>query len=181
MEEKHGHVWCITILSLGAALSSSFHDFALPLSFQNSLLTTIITIFLSQDHLLSLYKLSDLYAILCTTTGQGIFFSLLWVMNNYSSSQFSCIGYVFLLTHHSFHISMTFYFYSADLFTLFFNVLSLTQQISSRVYKTMHMYLFLTVDLHNIHVVSLVLSHLLQGLTSLIEILLMVWSFEKIR
>ena len=56
-----------------------------------------------------------------------------------------------------------------------------TQQISSRVYKTMHMYLFLTVDLHNIHVVSLVLSHLLQGLTSLIEILLMVWSFNKIR
>ena len=42
--------------------------------------------------------------------------------------------------------SMTFYLYSAELSILFSNILSLSQQISPRVYKSIHLYLFLTLD-----------------------------------
>ena len=68
---------------------------------------SIITIFLSWDLSHSLYVPSNPYTIPCITTGQGIFFtSLFLVMDAYSSSQFSHIDYVFLLL---IFLSMIFY------------------------------------------------------------------------
>ena len=58
----------------------------------------IITIFLSWDLSHSPYVPSNPYTVPCITAGQGIFFaSLFLVMDTYSSSWFSRIGYVFLL------------------------------------------------------------------------------------
>ena len=116
----------------------------------------IITIFLSWDHLPLLYTLSNLYAVLHATTRQRIPFSFSlysqsWTITPLADSLIS-VAYSFLLTIVLIH-SMIFYSYSVNLSTSFFNILSLTQQISSRVYKTIHMYLFLTLDLHNICVV----------------------------
>ena len=114
------------------ALFSLFLLFMPHLPFQGPFLTPIITIFLSWDLSHSLYVPSNPYTILCIIAGQGIFFaSLFLVMDTYSSSWFSCIGYVFLLLiflsmiFHDFLplLSRTFYLvpqysftYSADLF-----------------------------------------------------------------
>ena len=57
-----------------------------------------ITIFLSWDPLHSLYMLSNPYAIPSIIAGQGILFAYLFlVMDDYSSSQFSCISCILLL------------------------------------------------------------------------------------
>ena len=57
-----------------------------------------ITIFLSWDPLHSPYMLSNPYTIPSIIAGQGILFAYLFlVMDDYSSSQFSCIGCVLLL------------------------------------------------------------------------------------
>ena len=58
----------------------------------------IIIIFLSWDLSHSPYAPSNPYTVPCITAGQGIFFaSLFLVMDAYSSSRFSRIGYIFLL------------------------------------------------------------------------------------
>ena len=51
--------------------------------------------------------------------------------------------------------SMTFCSYSVECSTSFHHVLSLTQQISSGVYKSTYLYLFCTLDLHNTCIASL--------------------------
>ena len=115
-----------------AALFSLFLLFMPHLPSQSPFLTPIITIFLSWDLLHSLYAPSNPYAIPCIIARQGIFFaSLFLVMDTYSSSRFSCIGYILLLLifpsliFHDFLLlfSGTFYLvpwysfaYSADLF-----------------------------------------------------------------
>ena len=66
-------------------------------SSQDSSSITITITFLFWDLSLSLYEHFNPYVILYTTTRQGILFSLLLVMDDYSSNQFSYIGYVFLL------------------------------------------------------------------------------------
>ena len=71
---------------------------------QGPFLTSIITIFLSWDLSHSLYTPSNPYTIPCITAGQGIFFaSLCFIMDAYSSSQFSCISYIFILLILLFH------------------------------------------------------------------------------
>ena len=50
---------------------------------------------------------------------------------------------------------MMFYSYSVERSTSFRHVLSLTQQISSGVYKSMYLYLFCTLDLCNTHIALL--------------------------
>ena len=129
--------------SLVQLFFSSYH-FTLPLLSQYSLLTTIITTFSSWDHLLSLYKLSNPYTVFCATTRQEILFSLLLVMDDYSSNQFSHISYVFHLfidysyTFHDFPFP-----YSATSSILFFTIPWLTQQVDPIIYKALHMYLVL--------------------------------------
>ena len=114
------------------ALFSLFLHFVLHLPSQGPFPMPIITIFLSWDLSHSLYTPSNPYAIPCITTGQGIFFtSLFLVMDAYSSSRFSHIGYILLLLiffsmiFHNFLLllSRMFYLvlqysfaYSADLF-----------------------------------------------------------------
>ena len=57
-----------------------------------------ITIFLFWDPSHSPYMLSNPYAVPSIIAGQGILFAYLFlVMDNYSSSQFSCISCVLLL------------------------------------------------------------------------------------
>ena len=91
-----------------------------------------ITIFLSWDPSHSLYALSNPYTVPSIIARQGILFAYLFlVMDDYSSSQFSCIGCILLLLilfsmiFHDvlFLLSGTFYLvppcsfaYSADLF-----------------------------------------------------------------
>ena len=121
----------VTILFLGSTLFlvSSFRATS---PFLRSLSYAYHHIFLSWDLSHSPYMSSNPYAIPCITTGQGIFFtSLFLVMDAYSSSQFSRISYMFLLLiflSMIFHdvlllLSRTFYLvlqysftYSADLF-----------------------------------------------------------------
>ena len=57
------------------------------------------TFFSSWDHSLLPYTLTHPYTVLHATTGQGTSLSLLLVIDNYSSSQFSHISYVLPLTH----------------------------------------------------------------------------------
>ena len=80
------------------ALFSLFLLFMPHLPSWSPFLTPIITIFLSWDLSHSPYVPSNPYTILCVIAGQGIYFaSLFLVMDTYSPSQFSHIGYIFLL------------------------------------------------------------------------------------
>ena len=118
--------------SFWVVLFSSFLLFVPCLLSQGPFLMLTITIFLSWDPSHSPYMLSNPYAVPSIIAGQGILFAYLFlVMDNYSSSRFSCIGCIFLLLiplsmiFHDilFLLSRTFYLvppysfaYSADLF-----------------------------------------------------------------
>ena len=133
-------------------LFSSFLPFVPHLLSQGPFLMLTITIFLSWDPSHSLYGPSNPYAIPYTTTGQGTLFAYLFlVMDDYSSSRFSHICCILLFPWHS----MTFYSYSVEHSTKFCHILLLTQQISSQVYKSIHLYLFYTLDLRNTCIGSL--------------------------
>ena len=94
--------WCSQPLVLRfsswvALFSSSLLSVPRLLS-QGPFLMLTITIFLSWDLSHSLYALSNPYAVPSIIARQGILFAYLFlVMDDYSSSRFSCIGCVLLL------------------------------------------------------------------------------------
>ena len=104
-----------------AVLFSLFLLFMPHLPSWGPFLTPIITIFLSWDLLHSPYVPSNPYTVLCIIARQWMFFaSLFLVMDAYSSSQFSHIGYIVLLL---IFLSMIFHDFLPLLSKMFYLVL----------------------------------------------------------
>ena len=120
-----------------------------------------ITTSLSWDPLLSPYTPFNPYAVPCTTTGQGVLFTYLFlVMDDYSFSQFSCICCVFLLlillsiTFHDLPFLLSRTFYSVSI--MFFRLLSR----SPLEYMSPHLCTYPTLLICTIY-----MSHLLSWVT----------------
>ena len=130
--QAHWAQWLLLRFSSWVVLFSSSLLFMPRLLSWGPFLMLTITTFLSWDPSHSPYVLSNPYTVPSIIARQGILFAYLFlVMDNYSSSQFSCIGCVLLLLillSMMFHdilflLSGTFYLvlpysftYSADLF-----------------------------------------------------------------
>ena len=116
-----------------------------------------IIIFLSWDPSHSPYAPFNPYAILCTTTRQGVLFTYLFlVMDDYSSSWFSHICCILLLL---IPLSMMFCDLPFLLSGTFYLVLSYSLTYSADLFlsiycKSIPLYLFFTLDLCNTRVAS---------------------------